>query len=59
MIKNSYRRKDVKKKLCAVMVFVLTAVMASGCVKKEEIQKYSHVDYAMGTVTNTTSNVMG
>ena len=44
----------MKKKLCAVMVFVLTAVMASGCVKKEEIQKYSHVDYAMGTVTNTT-----
>lgn len=36
------------------MVFVFTAVMASGCVKKEEIQKYSHVDYAMGTVTNTT-----
>ena len=44
----------MKKKVCAAMVFVFTAVMASGCVKKEEIQKYSHVDYAMGTVTNTT-----
>ena len=43
----------MKKKVCAAMVFVFTAVMASGCVKKE-IQKYSHVDYAMGTVTNTT-----
>lgn len=44
----------MKKKLCAVMIFLLTAVSAAGCEKKEEIKKYSHVDYAMGTVTNTT-----
>ena len=36
------------------MVILIAAVAAGGCQKKEEIQKYSHVDYAMGTVTNTT-----
>lgn len=36
------------------MVILLALTAAGGCRKKEEIQKYSHVDYAMGTVTNTT-----
>lgn len=44
----------MKKKLCTAMVILIAAVAAGGCQKKEEIQKYSHVDYAMGTVTNTT-----
>ncbi|MBS7007643.1 FAD:protein FMN transferase [Anaerostipes sp.] len=44
----------MKKKLCTAIVILLAAVSAGGCRKKEEIQKYSHVDYAMGTVTNTT-----
>lgn len=44
----------MKKKLCAVIICLCAVTVVSGCKKKEEIQQYSHVDYAMATVTNTT-----